>query len=175
MIKVFTGPMFAGKTTALLAEAMKQERPIFIKPIVDNRSSGISTHDGIDMKCYLATSSTHIVELIMTNIDAGNVFIDEVQFFDKMFLPAIRYVHEQYGKDVYVAGLDLDSNGNTFGSMGDILAIADEVVKLTARCDVCSAPASKTFRVSDNKDLVFVGGKNDYQPRCLTHWRVDIQ
>ena len=68
-----------------------------------------------------------------------------------------------------VAGLDKNYLGEPFGPMPQLLAIADEVVKLTAVCTVCGNPATFTVRkVSDGKE-VLIGGMESYEPRCRMH------
>ena len=52
---------------------------------------------------------------------------------------------------VICSGLDLDYNGNTFGQMPKLLAIADSVIKLTAICSVCGGAATKTYLKNHKK------------------------
>ena len=69
-----------------------------------------------------------------------------------------------------LAFLDTDSTGKTFGKMGDLLAVADEVVKLKAVCTVCGADASKSQRLLSVATQVSVGGADQYEARCRSCW-----
>jgi thymidine kinase len=73
------------------------------------------------------------------------------------------------GVRVIVAGLDLDYEGKPFLDP-TLLAIAEEVTKLTAVCITCGHPATKTQRLSGGKERVEVGAKGQYEARCRLHW-----
>ena len=47
------------------------------------------------------------------------------------------------GRSVLVSGLDQDFLGRPFNAMPTLLALADEVTKLTAICTVCGAEATR--------------------------------
>ena len=75
------------------------------------------------------------------------------------------------GIDVVCAGLDQDYQGNPFGPIPHLLAIADSVLKVQAICTVCGAAASKTYRkVEQNRhEQVLVGETEMYEARCRGH------
>ena len=56
--------------------------------------------------------------------------------------------------------------------MAQLLARAEFVTKLTAICNVCGEPATKTQRIIDGQPayeddpIVLVGAKEAYEPRC---------
>ena len=75
------------------------------------------------------------------------------------------------GKRVIVAGLDMDSDGVPFGPMGDVMAMAEQVTKLTAVCEVCGDDATHTFRNSELTGQVLVGERDHYEAKCRRHWR----
>ena len=68
--------------------------------------------------------------------------------------------------------MDQDFRGEPFGVMPELLARAEEVTKLTAICQVCGAPATRTQRIIDgrpadyNDPIVLVGAKEQYEARC---------
>jgi thymidine kinase len=85
------------------------------------------------------------------------------------------------GVRVIVAGLDLDSDGKPFGPMGDLLAVADKVTKLTAVCvaeidkhdhPVCGKAATRSYRLPEAHTgaLVQVGSAGVYEARCRACW-----
>jgi thymidine kinase len=103
------------------------------------------------------------------------IAIDEGQFFDRGLSPAWLWLVDQ-GRRVVVAGLDRNFRGEPFGSMPDLLACADEVLKLRAVCMRCKDPrvtAVLPQRLIDgepapyNSAEVMVGGAECYEARCL--------
>jgi thymidine kinase len=81
---------------------------------------------------------------------------------------------------VIVTGLDRDFRGVPFGTMPRLLALADQVTKLTAICMVCGEPATRTQRLIDgspapaDSPLIVIGGIGDetYEARCRLHHEV---
>jgi thymidine kinase len=67
---------------------------------------------------------------------------------------------------VVISGLDLDFAMMPFNAMPQLLAMADEVTKLTAVCMKCGGDARFTQRLTKEKQKVVVGGRNKYQARC---------
>ena len=65
--------------------------------------------------------------------DADIVAVEEGQFFDER-LPEVVERLAELGKQVVVTGLDRDFRGIPFGPMPRLLALADQVTKLTAIC-----------------------------------------
>ena len=78
------------------------------------------------------------------------VAVEEAQFFDEGIVDACRSLADS-GYQVIVAGLDMDFRGRPFGPMPDLLAEADEVVKLRAICAICGRDASRSQRLIDGK------------------------
>ena len=81
----------------------------------------------------------------MSSYDSQVVAIDEAQFLDEQIVPLSLELAEA-GKRVILAGLDLDFRGVPFGKMGDLLAHAEFVAKLTAICS-CGRAATMTQRL----------------------------
>ena len=71
-----------------------------------------------------------------------------------------------------VAGLDRDFKGHAFGSMPDLLIRAEFVTKLSAVCNKCGSPATRTQRIVNGKPasfddpIILVGAIESYEPRC---------
>jgi len=178
-LKVYAGPMYAGKTTALIGELTialdNNKRPLVIKPIIDNRygENDIVSHDGVSVTEITGVS---VLRMPIDQIpdldqikDIDILFVDEAQFFMNIGNAIDAYL--ELGIDVVTVGLDMDSNGKPFGSMPALLAKADKVHKLTATCSVCGETATRTYRKPGNsKDQVLIGGTETYEPRCLEHW-----
>ena len=71
-----------------------------------------------------------------------------------------------------VAGLDMDFRGEPFGMMPKLITEAEFVTKLTAVCNKCGAPATRTQRLVNGKSayynypLVLIGASEAYEARC---------
>lgn len=180
-LAVICGPMFSGKSRELIrlmhiAEIAGQRTVIF-KPGIDTRysHSDVASHDGIRMQAYSVDSSREILAVLSRFETLPEVVgIDEGQFFDAG-LPAVCLWLVDRGRRVVVAGLDRNFRGEPFGSMPDLLAVADEVVKLRAVCMRCKDPrvtGSLPQRLIDGEPApydspeVMVGGAEYYEARC---------
>src|ERR1017187_9055762 len=96
--------------------------------------------------------------------------IDEGQFFDQSIVQLVgELVH--LGKRILIAGLDTTFTGDPFGPIPALMAIADEVTKLSAVCIVCGAPAIHTQRLGSSRELVVVGAAGIYEARCRNCFR----
>jgi thymidine kinase len=82
------------------------------------------------------------------------------------------------GLRVIVAGTDTDFRGEPFGSMPQLLAVAEVVDKLHAICVVCGNPASRNQRLIEGRParydspIIMVGGEESYEARCRSCHRV---
>ncbi|KAJ6812879.1 thymidine kinase-like [Iris pallida] len=176
-IHVIVGPMFAGKTTALLrrvlSEVDKGRRVAMIKSNKDTRYAvdSIVTHDGARMHCLalseLSTFRTNIGVEAYNKLDV--IGIDEAQFFEDLY-DFCRSAADLDGKIVIVAGLDGDFLRRKFGEVLDIIPLANSVTKLTARCELCGSPASFTLRKTQETKTELVGGADVYMPVCRQHY-----
>lgn len=174
-IEVVCGPMFSGKTEELIrrvrrAQIARQKVQIF-KPAIDDRyhETKVVSHSSQSIE---ATPVSGSIEILKRLLDSTRIVaIDEVQFFDENIIQVVRKLARR-GVRVICAGLDQDYKGQPFGPIPHLLAIADDVRKITAICTICGHPASKTFRkVEVNSDeQVLVGETESYEARCRTHY-----
>ena len=167
-IEIICGSMFSGKTETIIkkiisAEEKKLKVQVF-KPKLDNRycSDKIISHDKTEIPAISVNNTNEIVKL---SKDVDVIAIDEVQFFNKDIVKTCVLLSIQ-GLKIILAGLDMDFLGRPFGSMPELMAIADNVIKLHGICEVCSEPANHTFRISENKKTIDIGEKNKYQALC---------
>lgn len=168
MLTVYTGPMFSGKTTALIAEyysaQMNGVSSVFLKPAMDNRYSQTSviSHDGEQVPCVNIFTPDDI-HYYGENFD--HIYIDEIQFLDgKEYTKQIRKLLYS-GKDISVAGLDMDTHGKPFRTTAYCLAMAGRLIKLSAVCS-CGAPASMTSKKGEWEGRVKLGGGDHYESVC---------
>lgn len=175
-IEVITGPMFSGKSEELIRRLKRariaRQRVACYKPDIDLRyhRTAIASHSS---QTHDATTVATVEELkaalfpLLDEIDV--IGIDEAQFFDTRLIPlSVELVH--LGKRVVMAGLDTTFNAEPFGPIPALMAIADEVTKLSAVCMVCGQPAIHTQRLGQSQELVVVGAAGVYEARCRAHF-----
>lgn len=178
-IQVICGPMFSSKSHELIRIVsglpFAGRKVLAFKPDVDNRRGldSINSESGLKFPAISVSSSIEILKRVNSEIEV--IAIDEAQFFD-MDLPDVCDQLAQSGKQVIVAGLDKDFRGETFGPMGQLLNMAEDVDKRHALCACCGRNASYTQRiiVADGEKrpanytdpVVLVGATNLYEARC---------
>ena len=173
-LETISGCMFAGKTEELIRrvkvlEFANKKIQVF-KPVIDNRYSNtkVVSHAGSNVESIVVSKSQEILEL--TKEDTEVVAIDEVQFFDERITDVCNVLANR-GIRVMVAGLDTDFRGEPFGPMPKLMAEAEFVTKLTAVCNKCGAPATRTQRIINGKPasyydpVILVGASESYEAR----------
>lgn len=168
-IEVICGSMFSGKTEELMrrlrrAVFAKQKIQVF-KPQIDNRYSEdhVQSHDANKIPSHSIENANQI--LVYLDDKTRVVGIDEAQFFGDEIVDIIEKLAFR-GVRVIVAGLDTDFQSRPFGPMPQLLAIAEEVSKLSAVCVVCGKAACRTQRLNNSDEQVLVGASVEYEPRC---------
>jgi thymidine kinase len=165
-IEVICGSMFSGKTEELIRRLKRVEfanqKAIIFKPITDVRysKSKVVSHDSNEIESIPVKSSSDI-ENLSKEVDV--VALDEAQFFDDDIVRVCNNLANS-GKRVIVAGLDMDFEGNPFGPMPNLMAVAEFVTKVHAICTQTGNLANFSHRISKNKDLVLLGEREEYEP-----------
>jgi thymidine kinase len=176
-IEVITGPMFSGKSEELIrrlkrAQIAKQRVACF-KPDLDVRyhRSAIASHSAQTLEAVTVANVGEMQTFLLPIVDRIDVVgVDEAQFLDSSLLRlAGELVH--LGKRVLLAGLDTTFSGEPFAPIPDLMAVADEVTKLSAVCMLCGAPAIHTQRLGSSQELVVVGAAGVYEARCRACFR----
>ena len=167
-IEVICGSMFSGKTEELIrrlnrAKLAKQKLEIF-KPAIDTRyhDSNVVSHDENEIR---STPVQFANDIMLLAGECDVLGIDEAQFFDDS-LPEVCQQLAAQGKRIIIAGLDMDFDGNPFGPVPELMAMAEFVTKVHAICMKCGALASYSYRLTANKDQVVLGEKDEYEARC---------
>ncbi len=167
-IEVISGCMFSGKTEELIRRLRRvqisgQQAEIF-KPLVDVRydPTDIVSHGQARIRSTPVENS-YKIHLLATDVDV--VGIDEAQFFDDGIVDVVEDMASN-GVRVIVAGLDKDFTGKPFGPIPALLAKAEYITKLHAVCVRCGDTASYSYRKSKIEDMVLLGEKDTYEPRC---------
>jgi thymidine kinase len=174
-IEVICGPMFAGKSEELIRRIKRLEyakkKTLVFKPLIDNRYSKneVVSHSNLKAKSIAIRESKEILDYVDSTTFA--IAVDEVQFLDKDIIYLAQKLALK-GIRVILGGLDTDFRGEPFPITASLMTIAEDVLKLTAICVVCGAPATKTQRIINGKPahyadpIIKVGAAETYEPRC---------
>lgn len=175
-IEVITGVMFSGKTDELMRRVRRsviaRRKVQLFKSHLDSRYGGIevvSTHDGHALKAVPVASARQIAERMRSETDV--VAVDEAQFLDPEVVDVATALAER-GVRVILAGTDTDFRGDPFGPMATLMAVAEQVDKLTAVCVRCGRAATRNQRLIDGSPapaespVLLVGGVEAYEARC---------
>jgi len=160
--------MFSGKTEELIrrlkrAQFARQKVEIF-KPIIDTRyhEEEVVSHDENRITSTPVPNSSNI-SILASQVDV--VGIDEAQFFDRELVSVCNDLANR-GTRVIVAGLDTDFEGRPFGPIPGLMAVAEYVTKVHAICVKCGNLANHSHRLTDERGLVLLGEKDEYEPLC---------
>jgi thymidine kinase len=163
--------MFSGKSEELIRRLKRAQiakrRVICFKPDLDARyhREAIASHSSQTLDAVPAANVEALKAVLLSQLDQVEVVgVDEAQFFDPSLVPlALELMH--LGKRIILAGLDTTFAGEPFPPIPDLLAVSDEVVKLSAVCMQCGAPAVHTQRLSSSQSLVLIGAAGIYEAR----------
>ena len=176
-LELIVGPMFSGKSEELIRRLKRariaRQRVACFKPDIDLRyhRTAIASHSSQTHEATVISNVERLRELLYPQLPEVEVVgIDEAQFLDAAIIPlAMELVH--LGKRVLIAGLDTTFSNEPFGPIPHLMALADEVSKLSAVCMVCGAPAIHTQRLGQSQELVVVGAAGLYEARCRLCFR----
>ena len=169
-LEIICGPMFSGKTEELLRRVRRSliaKLPtLLVKPATDTRYAvgDVVSHDKTAMPSVVVEKSSDILDVLeVDGRQALVVAIDEAQFFSDDLAGVCNELANR-GLRVIVAGLDLDFTGKPFGSMPDLLALAEEVTKLHAVCVETGRQAHFSHKIAGSDETVELGEKDKYIP-----------
>jgi len=178
-LELILGPMFAGKSSAILQIVNRHKsighRVMIISHSIDARYSKnnfIVNHDGSKIPCY---KTNNLEKYILTEefAECQIIIIEEGQFFKDLYNFVSKAV-DTYKKNVIVVGLDGDADRKPFGQILELIPICDTVEKLTALCATCAdgTPALFTYCKKEKNEQVCVGGSDMYMPLCRKHFNL---
>ncbi|XP_057754251.1 thymidine kinase b [Arachis stenosperma] len=158
----------------MLSEGFRPNYVTFLAVLVACSHGGLIdevTHDGAKLPCWALTNLSSFKQKF--GIEAYEkldvIGIDEAQFFEDLY-DFCREAADHDGKTVIVAGLDGNYLRRSFGSVLDIIPLADTVTKLTALCEICGKRAFFTLRKTQEKQVELIGGGDVYMPVCRHHY-----
>lgn len=180
-LQVVAGPMFAGKSEELLRRVRRARIAGLSVDVVshaldDRRGEGqVSSHSGL----AVPSRSVPDVDALVAGVGGRGldiVAIDEAQFFGVDLVDAVNTLVAD-DVTVMVAGLCVTFDGRPFEPLPSLMAIADDVLKLTAVCAICGADAAFHQRLAPGElgdpripTPAQVGGIESYQARCRRHF-----
>ena len=165
-IEVICGSMFSGKTEELIRRIKKvelaDEKYIIFRPKIDSRNpeNKIISHAKNEISASIVSSPKEILDL---SVNYPVIGIDEAQFFDRSIVDVCNLLANN-GHRLIIAGLDMDFEGNPFGPMPNLMACAEDVMKVHAVCMETGNPAGYSYRKDNSDDLVLIGEKKEYKP-----------
>ena len=165
-IEVICGSMFSGKTEELIRRIKKvelaNEKYIIFRPKIDSRNpeNKIISHAKNEISASIVSSPKEIIDL---SVNYPVIGIDEAQFFDLSIVDVCNLLANK-GHRLIIAGLDMDYEGNPFGPMPNLMACAEDVMKVHAVCMETGNPAGYSYRKNSSDDLVLIGEKKEYKP-----------
>ena len=165
-IEVICGSMFSGKTEELIRRIKKvelaDEKYIIFRPKIDSRNpeNKIISHAKNEISASIVSSPKEILDF---SVNYSVIGIDEAQFFDQSIVDICNLLANK-GHRLIIAGLDMDFEGNPFGPMPNLMACAEEVMKVHAVCMETGNPAGYSYRKDNSDDLVLIGEKKEYKP-----------
>lgn len=171
-LSVTCGPMWAGKTEALdtLLRNLNVagQRTVLIRPKGD-RPGPLVTHAGRHVahpavfydpedsrRPHLAPGTSFVV------VDEGQRFTAALARWAEFWV--------SHGIHVAVFGLDMDSDGEVYSTIAELLARADHVEKRVAVCRSCHGHATRTARLDNGPAQTQNGSEDLYEPLCVQCW-----
>jgi len=181
-LQVISGPMFAGKSEELLRRVRRAQLAGLDLEVVNHALDVRTGHQLVASHAGLSIPSHALSEAAAITALAGSrsldlVAIDEAQFFGAGLVPVVTALVAA-GTTVAVAGLSVTLDGRPFDPLPELMALAEDVTKLTAVCTVCGDDAVFHQRMAPGvaADVLLptaehIGGTGTYQARCRRHFQ----
>jgi len=177
ILRIYTGPMFSGKSSKLIDDAEAAKEPkLIVTSKIGTKENHLYSRDDKTIPAIRMNDSKLLAELLESK-DYKNVFIDEGQFFDRGI---IKVINEGISKGINftVAGIRRDVYGNVFGHLKELKDYADEVIFLSSLCNFCGKKANYSARLINgvldqgDNDIVILkdaGAEIEYIATCREH------
>ena len=127
-------------------------------------ANSIRAHSGAS---FAAMPVEDGAQIVAESVDADVIGIDEIFMIDGIVEAVRKLVAAK--KKVVMATLDMDSEGNVWESVGQILGMAQEVVKCPAVCTSCKHDAYYTFRRAGAPDARVARRRRQLLRAALLH------
>lgn len=166
-LTVICGPMFSGKTGLLIERILADSGAyVVLKPTMDTRFST----ESIVGRAGGSIMAQPVNQWPIIPEDVRTLYLDEVQFMEHPHFTGglHEHVHDalKAGINVVASGLDMDFSGMPFDVTARLAAMADQVIKLAARCTTCGRPARKSIRRFGATNRIALGDGESYSAAC---------
>jgi len=161
--------MFSGKSEELIRRVTRYgiaRIPVqTFKPEIDTRyaTGEVVSHSNLSTEAIPVADSSELLHAVEDRTVV--IGIDEAQFFDQGLVDAAMQLAGA-GKQLIIAGLDLDYLGRPFEPIPTLMLRAEYVTKALAVCHRCGGPGLFTQRVVQSDELVVLGAQDSYEARC---------
>ena len=148
-LKLFTGCMASGKSTALLQTNHDYTdvgyKILIIKSVKDTRD-GVQSKWGTiksrliddNISCfYVDKINVQNMKYIIEKYGYNMVLVDEAQFLSESDIWVLSYIVDNMNINVLCYGIKTDSNGHLFDGIKQLIAIADRTIELDHICSCC--------------------------------------
>ena len=172
-LRIYTGPMFGGKTTRMLAALERYQyqhkTTMLFKPKIDVRYSEqkVVTHKGQEHTSVLVESGSEILE---KGSHADVVAVDELFMIPGSANALLKMFKK--GTTILVSTLQLSSDSGgyrPFDEVRELMPWATSIEVCSAVCSLCGNDAYYTKRLIEDTEEVLIGGAESYQPVCYHH------
>ncbi|WP_246858618.1 thymidine kinase [Citricoccus sp. SGAir0253] len=186
--------MFAGKSEELMRRVRRAWLAGLSVEVVNHAldlrhgSADIASHAGLSIPARSVADAAGLAALVADQ-ELDLLAVDEAQFFGPELVPVVTRLAGE-GLTVVVSGLCVTFDGLPFEPLPALMAVAEDVVKLTAVCSTCGEDAAFHVRLpagdggrrgagaggagpGDSRVAAahHVGGAETYQARCRAHAR----
>jgi len=173
-LTVIAGPMFAGKTTKLLAiykVLTKLDHSVLCMKAEVDGNGGIghtNSHDERSLPVIFINPkrSSEVLRYFKKDGGVKKVVIDAVHFFPSTRFKKVVKKLLDWNVDVYLNGLLYDYRRKQYGATFDLYAMADEKIKLFSICEKCGSKAPHTERIAGGLKQSLSSKKSKYIPSC---------
>ena len=187
-LELIIGPMFSGKTSAVIerynelkasndqidkSDNLLKHNILAINYDKDTRygTNKIISHDGAEIDCLSINEldDINISKITRDSLNiATHILINEAQFFKNLKSWVIFQI-DYKKKHVVLCGLDSDFKREKFGELLDLIPHANIITKLSGKCSgkdgQCKMPSIFTHRLSSEVEQEVIGNSN-YVPLC---------
>ena len=182
-LELLLGPMFAGKSSALLTIVRRHRAlgwPVMvITHSLDKRYGEDPEIVNHDQQRLPAIAVDRLIPLLdhAEYAEARLIVVEEAQFFPDL-IPFVLRAVDGDGKNAVVVGLDGDAELRPFGRVLDLVPYADRISKLTAFCHLCADGTPALFTHAHREEAATlaadgqpcVGAGDTYTPMCRRHY-----
>ena len=162
-VRAIIGPMGAGKTTALLrCVDIPDIETVVVKHASDDEryGKGLRTHDGrtVDaistnklMSPVVFCAVREALQRSIANAMSTFILCDEVQFFDPKDVSAFVKTFEKSAVQMHFAGLESDCHRQPFLATSTLVALSDDVQRMSGTRASCHRANSSSLLGSKTK------------------------